>query len=95
VTGTRWISAHPDDGIPHLGRQTIDMLRVPGIVVTNLTAARIGRQPIAQAKQERTRYDWQRPSAKNPHAGTLHRKDPKDASAGPRLFGNAEDRQRQ
>src|SRR5271169_5114136 len=93
VTCTRWISAHPDHGIAHLRRQTIDMLRVPGIVVTDLTAARKGRRLTAQAKQQGTTQDWQSPSAKNPHAGTLHPTDPKDAFAAPRLIGNAEDRQ--
>ena len=39
VTGARWISAHADDSIPNLGRQTIDMFRIPGIVVSNLAAA--------------------------------------------------------
>jgi hypothetical protein len=39
VTGERWISAHPDDSIPNLGRQTIDTFRIPRIVVSNLAAA--------------------------------------------------------
>jgi len=57
VTGARRISAHVDDGIAHLRRQTIDMLRVPGIVVTDLTAARKGRLPVRQAKQEGACYN--------------------------------------
>jgi hypothetical protein len=38
VTGARWISAHADDSIPNLRRQTFDMFRIPGIVVANLAA---------------------------------------------------------
>lgn len=38
VTSAR-ISAHADDSIPNLGRQTFDMFRIPGIVVANLAAA--------------------------------------------------------
>ena len=39
VTSARRISAHADDSIPNLGRQTFDMFRIPGIVVANLAAA--------------------------------------------------------
>lgn len=37
VTGPRWVSAHADNGIPNVGRQTFNMLRIPGIVVRSLT----------------------------------------------------------
>jgi len=39
VSGARWISAHADDSISNLGRQTFDMLRIPRIVMTNLATA--------------------------------------------------------
>ena len=39
MSGARLISTHAGNGIPNLGRQTIDMFGIPGIVVPNLTAA--------------------------------------------------------
>jgi len=48
VAGARWVSAHADDSIPNLGRQTFDMFRIPGIVVANLAAASEARRGIAK-----------------------------------------------
>jgi hypothetical protein len=38
VSGARLMPAHADNSTPHLGRQLINMFRIPGIVVANLTA---------------------------------------------------------
>ncbi len=39
VTGARRISTHVDDSISNLGRQAVDMYRIPWIIVSNLTTA--------------------------------------------------------
>ncbi|WP_154073081.1 hypothetical protein [Bradyrhizobium erythrophlei] len=39
VTGARGISAHTAYSIPNLGRQAVDMFRIPRIIVSNLTTA--------------------------------------------------------
>jgi len=67
VTGARWISAHADDSIPSLGRQTIDMFRIPGIVMSNLAAAS-ERGLIGKAKKQNCNSDCRKPLVKSPHA---------------------------
>jgi hypothetical protein len=70
MTGARWMSAYPDHGIPDLGRQMIEMFRIPGWVVHNLTTASEYARLIAKYKQDNTGRDRPRPLLKSPHPGT-------------------------
>lgn len=70
MTGIRWMSAHPDHRIPDLGRQTIDMFRIPGRVVSNLTTAGEHAWLIAKYKQDNSSRDRRKPLVKSPHTIT-------------------------
>ncbi len=67
MSGPRRIPAHAGDGTPNLGRQTIDMIRIPGIVVPCLTAAS-KCELIGKAKKQNCSSDCRKPHVKRPHA---------------------------
>ncbi|WP_439924935.1 hypothetical protein [Nitrobacter sp. JJSN] len=70
MTRVRWMSAHTDDSILNLGRQAFQMFRIPGIVVSNQTAASECAWLIAKQKQANPGHDRRQPLAKCPHTRT-------------------------
>jgi hypothetical protein len=70
MTGARWIAAHADDRIPNLRRQTLDMFRIPGIVVANLAAASECAWLIAKQKQDNPCRGHRKQLVKCQHAST-------------------------
>ena len=70
VTGVRWMSAHADDSTPNLGRQPLDMFRIPGLVVSNLTPASKCAWLIKKQKQDNPGRDRRKPLVKGQHAST-------------------------
>jgi hypothetical protein len=83
VTGPRRIPAHEDDRFPNLGRQPFDMLRIPGIVVANLTAASECARLGAQQNQDNPGSDRRKPRVKSSQASPLTVEDLPDALATP------------
>jgi hypothetical protein len=70
VGSPRCIYAHAGDGTPNLGRQTLDTLRIPGIVAPYLTAASECGWLIGKQEQQNSGRDWRTSYVTHPHAST-------------------------
>jgi hypothetical protein len=60
-------SAHANDRISHFGRQMINMLRIPGIVVSDLAGARMSGKLTPERKQPSPNRDHEEPNQKSTH----------------------------